>query len=255
MLMNLLPGLRDLRTPLATGYIWLISLWLVLHGRIPARQHAHGAALAVYQLHDEIGRPASLAAVSFLAFVVGQAQVNPDLIVRSLRRIAPRVQALRWPALISPDVIYRLQSYLGQDASDERRSQTDGAAFTFAADLRLVALQAQVQKPDMWQGYDRLAAEAAFRINVGLALAGLSTVLIVTTHTFWWLIPAGTALGMVVGGLYRQRMANDYLIQLVVSRAITVEEIDAVIEQSRQLAARSTEQSEPMDGLRQPTTT
>lgn len=253
--MNLLPGLRDLRTPLATGYIWLISLWLLIHGRIPARQHADGAALAVYQLRDEIGRPASLAAVSFLAFVVGQAQVNPDLIVRLLRRIAPRVQALRWPVLISRDVIYRLQSYLGRDASDERRSQTDGDAFTFAADLRHVALQAQVQKPDMWQGYDRLAAEAAFRINVGLALAGLSTVLIVTTHAFWWLISASAALAMVVGGLARQRMANDYLIQLVVSRVITVEEIDAVIERSRQLAARNAERPEPMDDPQQSATT
>jgi hypothetical protein len=27
-----LPGLRELRAPLAAGYIWLITLWLLLHG-------------------------------------------------------------------------------------------------------------------------------------------------------------------------------------------------------------------------------
>jgi hypothetical protein len=30
MLMNLLPGLRELRAPLVSGYLWLISAWLLL---------------------------------------------------------------------------------------------------------------------------------------------------------------------------------------------------------------------------------
>lgn len=35
MLASLLPGLRDLRTPLAAGYIWLVAVWVALEPRIP----------------------------------------------------------------------------------------------------------------------------------------------------------------------------------------------------------------------------
>jgi hypothetical protein len=28
MLTNFLPGIREFRTPLATGYIWLLTFWL-----------------------------------------------------------------------------------------------------------------------------------------------------------------------------------------------------------------------------------
>jgi hypothetical protein len=36
LISNLLPGLRDLRTPLAVGYLWLVALWLALHKYLPA---------------------------------------------------------------------------------------------------------------------------------------------------------------------------------------------------------------------------
>ena len=30
MLVNLLPGLRDLRAPLSAGFIWLLGIWLLV---------------------------------------------------------------------------------------------------------------------------------------------------------------------------------------------------------------------------------
>ena len=42
MLMNLLPGLRELRAPLAAGYLWIITafLWLSEWGRLPTSRPA-----------------------------------------------------------------------------------------------------------------------------------------------------------------------------------------------------------------------
>jgi hypothetical protein len=72
MLASLLPGLRDLRTPLATGYLWLIGLWLLMHQHVPKNVHeATGPIQSVYQLGALAGTTACLAAVSFVAYVMG----------------------------------------------------------------------------------------------------------------------------------------------------------------------------------------
>jgi hypothetical protein len=72
MLASLLPGLRDLRTPLATGYLWLIAIWLLLHDRLPKTvDQATGPIRSLYQLGALAGTTASLAAVSFLAYILG----------------------------------------------------------------------------------------------------------------------------------------------------------------------------------------
>lgn len=37
MLAGLLPGLRQVRTPLAVGYLWLLNLWLLLADYLPRK--------------------------------------------------------------------------------------------------------------------------------------------------------------------------------------------------------------------------
>jgi hypothetical protein len=72
MLASLLPGLRDLRTPLATGYLWVVALWLLLHNRIPdSVEHATGPIKSLYQLGTFVGDTAVLAALSFVAYLLG----------------------------------------------------------------------------------------------------------------------------------------------------------------------------------------
>jgi hypothetical protein len=62
MLASLLPGLRDLRAPVVTGYIWLIVLWLLLEDHVPRPSEARGALQSLYELaQDRVdgGVPAS----------------------------------------------------------------------------------------------------------------------------------------------------------------------------------------------------
>ncbi|MFF4392878.1 MULTISPECIES: hypothetical protein [unclassified Streptomyces] len=40
MLASLLPGLRELRTPLATGYLYLLLLFLLFSDSIPTKNEA-----------------------------------------------------------------------------------------------------------------------------------------------------------------------------------------------------------------------
>ena len=70
-LTNLLPGLRQLRTPLAAGLIWLFAGWLAFAPAIPDRATATGVIADVYRLSAAVGKVPTLAAAAFAAFLVG----------------------------------------------------------------------------------------------------------------------------------------------------------------------------------------
>jgi hypothetical protein len=72
MLASLLPGLRDVRTPLATGYLWLVALWLVLHEHVPKSvEEASGPIKSLFELGALLGATVLLAALSFIAYLIG----------------------------------------------------------------------------------------------------------------------------------------------------------------------------------------
>ncbi|WP_432190694.1 hypothetical protein, partial [Streptomyces sp. Tue6028] len=71
MLASLLPGLRELRTPLTVGYLWLICVWLWFHDLLPQRATAHGAIRDLYDLAAMLPSASALAAVTFTAYFLG----------------------------------------------------------------------------------------------------------------------------------------------------------------------------------------
>ena len=72
MLASLLPGLRDLRTPLAVGYLWVVALWLLLHDWWPESvEAATGPTKFLYELSALLGSAATLAALSFVVYLLG----------------------------------------------------------------------------------------------------------------------------------------------------------------------------------------
>jgi hypothetical protein len=72
VLANLLPGVRDLRTPLATGYAYFLFLWLVFGKDNLAPEAApNDLWQRFYDLSDTIGTAGSLAIVSFTAYLFG----------------------------------------------------------------------------------------------------------------------------------------------------------------------------------------
>ena len=71
MLASLLPGLREVRAPLAAGYLWLVVGWLLLHDRVDKGASASGAVDALAELRDAIGLGGIAAAATFVAYVLG----------------------------------------------------------------------------------------------------------------------------------------------------------------------------------------
>jgi hypothetical protein len=78
LISNLLPGLRDLRTPLATGYLWLIFVWLLVHKQVPTSvATAKGPLKSLYEISDLVGKGAILTAVTFIAYLLGSLLTKP----------------------------------------------------------------------------------------------------------------------------------------------------------------------------------
>ncbi len=71
MLTSLLPGLRDIRAPLAAGYLWLLAIWLLLAEHVPERSEATGHVLSLYRLDDVFTAVGLGVALSFVAYVLG----------------------------------------------------------------------------------------------------------------------------------------------------------------------------------------
>jgi hypothetical protein len=101
ILSQLLPGLRDLRTPLAVGYVWLTALYFFLSNQIPEDPSELGGIYReIYRLSHAAGLTATLAAVTFLAYLVGilsiQLQTAFLSIVRSLMNVSLRHMLPKW---------------------------------------------------------------------------------------------------------------------------------------------------------------
>lgn len=70
--MNLLPGLRDLRAPLAAGYLWLTAGWLYFAPQLPASvDEADGVLKDIYHVIEASGPVAAAAGLSFAAYIIG----------------------------------------------------------------------------------------------------------------------------------------------------------------------------------------
>jgi hypothetical protein len=75
VLANVLPGLRDLRVPLAAGYVWLLALYLAVEPYVPDRAEAHGVWDSLLRIHEAAGVVGVGVAASFVAYLVGSISV------------------------------------------------------------------------------------------------------------------------------------------------------------------------------------
>lgn len=72
MLGSILPGFRDLRTPLVTGYLYLVAVWLLAgESRILPHEPTNTFQARLQDLANELDRVTTFAAVSLAAYLVG----------------------------------------------------------------------------------------------------------------------------------------------------------------------------------------
>ncbi|MGI5135834.1 hypothetical protein [Streptomyces sp. CA-106110] len=284
MLASLLPGLRDLRTPLTVGYLWLICAWLWFHDVLPKRGTARGAIADLYDL-DRILPPAtSLAALTFIAYFLGSI-VELDIAAArwldwaSLNRTAWEAVADRFRILVRPrlegeqvtmqDARYRaavaawhrtipgrtakrvtlvmhLDGVLGPseyrvgttrapelpvDKATIRQLPAIAIATLYALwdELPDLATRLLIERPAVFDRYDRLLAEASIRINMFLPVVALVTTLALRASWLWWLGLIACA-ALLYQGLVQRSRALAVVLDSVATRLIESPTMVAVTE-------------------------
>jgi hypothetical protein len=176
VLAGVLPGLREIRAPLAAGYLWFLFGWLVVGDDVGA---AGGVLGRLVDLGGNLAPGAVAVAASFAAYLVGS--MSNDLFGRALLSYT-----LRW---VSWTVVRRQW---------ERARESD---------MSDSMIESQVARFD--NRANRLAAERDLRVAI---LPPLTAILIyfIVADNWWW-----TALALLVlPALYAQSIlrVREYVI-------------------------------------------
>jgi hypothetical protein len=125
VLTSILPGLRQVRAPLVSGYLLLIGLWLIFHSRFDDLENAGHHSQAIDTLGRLLGRPGELAVFAFVAYLVGS--LNTVVADWALRRAGQATTRRNGPSGYSrdPRVSERVFRLLTANASRRLRLRCD----------------------------------------------------------------------------------------------------------------------------------
>src|SRR4051794_33626713 len=94
--MNLLPGLRELRAPLAAGYMWIITVWISLsdfHALPQSRPAGDAWRAQLWDLGGALGKTTLLGITTFAAYLLGSfLEIDPNSLI--LQRVAPLLTSI-----------------------------------------------------------------------------------------------------------------------------------------------------------------
>jgi hypothetical protein len=132
MLASLLPGLRDVRTPLTVGYLWLFIGWAWFGDRLPRTRPAGDGLIArFFDLYGVLGLSAIAVVLSFLAYLLG-ALLTVPVESRLVSRLLLKVGGLA-PGARRTHGEY--DAFLAQEHGQSKESPTAVAFDEFASNF------------------------------------------------------------------------------------------------------------------------
>jgi hypothetical protein len=231
MLAALLPGLRELRAPLAAGYLWLLVAWLAFADALPSQEAATGALAHVYELNEGARAVGLGVALSFLAYLVGAlSEALLGVADRWLDRPFTSSRARRSIELVVDERLREFVAEIGFDRLQDLLQEQLRGEFALEGgdrntqfgqliraleerivrELDLVATRLIGSQVELYSTIDRLRAEAELRFAIAPPLLALSVFLGVTEHAAWLTAMLAVA---VLGwqGVRRRTRANDVI--------------------------------------------
>ncbi len=258
MLTALLPGLRELRAPLASGYVLLAALWVALDPSLPTApelRDQNGPLASLYELEPYFGTVAVPVVVSIAAYLTGSIFVqfltwllSPGL-MRLLRarlqplQVSPTNKAVRFVEKLllgeqgpsfrtTSEGLALLRARIAERDDDERAvdEATMSARGWLEANRTLVKMHLLDVNPALHSEVDRPDAEANFRTSLGSALIVFALALSLKTDASAWIIAmvvAGCLLAL--HGLMLQHQANDLLLAALATKPDLSELLDRAL--------------------------
>lgn len=243
VLTHVLPGLRELRAPLAAGYLWLITAWLIFADKLPHRSELNDSPIErLYDLGPLVSDVGTAVAASIAAYVIGSilidvqvglsrfTQIFDDLGISlagyRVLELAVIEARLGLPPL-TPDEeasAKDLESMRRRSAMDEATSEmaqemavrAKTAAAWIAENREVVKTRLLDASPALHSEVDRPDAEATFRRALWPPLAVIVVYLAITV-SYLWLFALALATALAVQGSRLQKQSNDALVTAIVA--------------------------------------
>lgn len=269
MLASLLPGLRDFRTPLVTGYLCFACIWLWFGSSlIPDGDGPTPAERQLADLFDYVGPTAALTVLSTAAYLVGSMLTIRTFPLKRIQGLLGGaveemyVTLVGWARSVTdevhPGISYtdlsnaRLpQQMLVKMTADIGRDHQQ-LPFRLAEhvqeyETKSLEMKLKQKRENLWVDYDRLQTEASLRFSIFVPL-----VVLVITLAFQWhgaalftLVVPLVLLGQGITTLAESRLM---LYTAIANRTITSSTADllrglAPVERSRPLPGT------PYDGV------
>ncbi len=172
MLGIVLPGIREIRAPLAAGTLLLISAYLLLYDSAHTVVAGDRISPALQSVYDALGRTGLLVAAAVAAYLVGtvvtrtlsrstrlrQVALVPHITTGTYRTATRKPRLLAWQAPFSRPSLARVVRLC-----EERKLPTETvlAEIVLSGGKRLL-----VANRDLYADYDRLQAEAELRLAI-----------------------------------------------------------------------------------------
>ncbi|WP_410616469.1 hypothetical protein [Amycolatopsis sp. lyj-109] len=238
MLTSLLPGVREVRTPVASGFAWLLVGWLAIADHLPRSRPAQHVFATLWELGSYVGKGGLLVVVSFAAYLLGAfLEVDPMHLwehggrpqwINRLRDLARRGRFDRTGVYpLSGQTQRDLHEFAAEgNEPDAAEHPVSYLASGIMREERQLATRLQAANVDLYNRYDRALAEATFRINVTPPLVVLAVVLVWGSGAGPWLAGAITAAAGLAGVLFfRQGLrcairSRDIIVQAVVAEVV-----------------------------------
>jgi tetratricopeptide (TPR) repeat protein len=233
LLANLLPGLREVRAPLVSGYLWLAFFLLAFDGDLPTRGDPGGLE-PLFALAEGLSVLGIATVTGIAAYLVGSAvQELLKLLARLLSQRPLYGEAgIRTSAAGRNDVrdavrirVQGIKRELFQVALSpgEKGIDEEPTAEMVERELPLIRSLLLGERPEFVGELDRLKAEADLRVTVAFPLLAFAIYLTLEGWPAWLglVVPAGLLL---IQGVQRQLEAGDML-----AKALRIGQADAPV--------------------------
>jgi tetratricopeptide (TPR) repeat protein len=221
MLSYLLPGLREIRAPLISGYLWLLFLFLAFHDDLPHKHTVDPTLRPVFDLGGALSAVGIATVSGVAAYLIGS---SIQELWKLLARLLPgkpvygeagthmsgtgRQDVLR--AFTTKREEIRRKLFQVAVTPGEKGVDSEPSLSEVEREMPLIRTLLLGQHPELIGELDRLQAEADLRIAVGMALLPLSVFLAFEVSRNW-LLALIPALLLLLQGYQRQLDAGDLL--------------------------------------------
>lgn len=226
ILANALPGFRDLRAPLVTGYMWLVFAWLWVEPD-PDHRPANHLGASLFDLGHDVGWIWVSIAVGVVAYLAGSISIAASNELRDLAltfsgswaiSVGGQEEGLRPFISRGRTILEVAQGDLTEAQAGrleellERRAMAAQAEAERELDLPAILLVGD--QPELFAEVDRLRSEGELRTAVSLPLIALALICGMEV-SWWWLLVIPAVLI-----LFQQGIAKDLAARTSIANAI-----------------------------------